>query len=71
MKGLKPKGKLGAAFGSYGWSGEAVKLITGELESMKFDVVDPGVRIQFVPAQAGMTACHTLAKKIAQALPQP
>jgi flavorubredoxin len=27
MKGLKPLNKIGAAFGSYGWSGEAVKLI--------------------------------------------
>ncbi|MCK5487260.1 MAG: flavodoxin domain-containing protein, partial [Desulfobacterales bacterium] len=28
MKGLKPLNKIGAAFGSYGWSGEAVKMIT-------------------------------------------
>jgi len=28
MKGLKPRNKIGAAFGSYGWSGEAVKLIS-------------------------------------------
>ena len=35
MKGLKPKNKIGAAFGSYGWSGEAVKLIPNELEAMK------------------------------------
>ncbi len=27
MKGLKPLNKIGAAFGSYGWSGEAVKMI--------------------------------------------
>ncbi len=27
MKGLRPKNKIGAAFGSYGWSGEAVNLI--------------------------------------------
>ena len=31
LKGLKPKNKIGAAFGSYGWSGEAVKLIENEL----------------------------------------
>lgn len=34
MKGLKPKRKLAAAFGSYGWSGESVKYITNELKSM-------------------------------------
>ncbi len=69
MKGLKPKNKIGAAFGSYGWSGEAVKLITKELEAMKFRLIDPGVKIQYVPDDQGLEACRELGKKIAQALP--
>jgi flavorubredoxin len=69
MKGLKPKNKLGAAFGSYGWSGEAVKLINRELEETKFDLVDPGVRIQYVPGDADLDACRELGRKIAGALP--
>ncbi len=69
MKGLKPKNKIGAAFGSYGWSGEAVKLINKELEAMKFELVDPGVQIKYVPNDQGIDACHELGKKIAQALP--
>ncbi|MCP4669198.1 MAG: FprA family A-type flavoprotein [Deltaproteobacteria bacterium] len=68
MKGLKPKNKIGAAFGSYGWSGEAVKLINKELEAMKFDVIDPGVKIQYIPDGKGMEACYELGKKIAKAL---
>jgi len=69
MKGLKPLNKVGAAFGSFGWSGEAAKLITKELEEMKFNIVDPGVRIQYVPDDKGLDACRELAAKIAQALP--
>lgn len=69
MKGLKPLNKLGAAFGSYGWSGEAAKLVTKELEQMKFDIIDPGVRIQYVPDDKSLDACRELAKKIAEALP--
>jgi len=69
MKGLKPKNKIGAAFGSYGWSGEAVKLINKELEAMKFELIDPGVKIQYVPNEQGIEACHELGKKIAQRLP--
>jgi flavorubredoxin len=34
MKGLKPLNKIAAAFGSYGWSGEAVKLINQDLEEI-------------------------------------
>ena len=69
MKGLKPQNKVGAAFGSYGWSGEAVKLINQELEAMKFDLVDPGVKIQYVPEDKGLEACYALGKKVAEAMP--
>jgi flavorubredoxin len=69
LKGLKPQNKVAAAFGSHGWSGEAVKVITKELEDMKFKVVDPGLRIQFVPDKEGLEACRELAKKIAKELP--
>jgi len=69
MKGLKPKDKVGAAFGSYGWSGESVKLINKELEAMKFKVIDPGMKIQYVPDSEGLEACREFGRKIAQDLP--
>ncbi len=68
MKGLKPINKIGAAFGSYGWSGEAVKMINSALEDMKFDLIDPGVRLQYVPDKAGLNACFELGKKIGKAI---
>ena len=39
MKGLKPFNKVAAAFGSYGWSGEAVRKIVQVFEELKFEVV--------------------------------
>ena len=69
MKGLKPLNKIAAPFGSYGWSGESVKLITKALEEMKFDVIDPGVKLQYRPDEEGLAACAALGKKIAAALP--
>lgn len=69
MKGLKPLNKIGASFGSFGWSGESVKLVAKALEEMKFDVIDPGVRLQYVPDEKRLAACETLGKKIAAALP--
>ncbi len=68
MKGLKPQNKIAAAFGSYGWSGESVKLIKKELEEMKFDIIDPGIRIQYVPDQDGKDACFELGRKIGKAI---
>jgi flavorubredoxin len=69
MEGLRPKNKIGAAFGSYGWSGEAVKLISNQLEAMKFELIDPGVKVQYVPNDQGMEACYELGRKIARKLP--
>ncbi|MGD8764685.1 MAG: flavodoxin domain-containing protein [Desulfobacteraceae bacterium] len=68
MKGLKPLNKIGAAFGSYGWSGEAVKLINKELEAMKFEVIDPGLRIQYVPDKAALETCYEFGRKIGKAV---
>ncbi len=68
MKGLKPKNKIGAAFGSYGWSGESVKLINKELEEMKFNIIDPGIRIKYVPDKDDKQACFELGKKIGEAI---
>ncbi len=70
MKGLKPLNKIAAAFGSYGWSGEAVKLINQDLEEMKFRIVAPGLNIQYVPDKKGLEACHALGKKVAQSFAQ-
>ena len=68
MKGLKPNKKIAAAFGSYGWSGESVKLINKELEEMKFELIDPGLKIQFVPGPQGIEAAFQLGQKVGQAL---
>ena len=69
MEGLKPAKKIAAAFGSYGWSGEAVKTINSHFETMGFDIVDPGLRVKYVPDKTGIEACQEFAKKIAHAIP--
>lgn len=68
MKGLKPLHKLGAAFGSYGWSGEAVKQLNAQLESMKFELVDPGLKVQYVPDSDNLEACVEFGRKIGNAV---
>ena len=68
MKGLRPAKKIGVAFGSYGWSGEAVKLITTALEEMKFEVLDPGIKVQYVPQDDDLKRCVDLGRKVARSL---
>jgi len=68
MKGLKPQNKMGAAFGSYGWSGESVNNINKEFEAMKFEIIDPGLKLQYVPDQDGIDECLNFGKKIGKAI---
>jgi flavorubredoxin len=44
-------------------------LINNELEAMKFELVDPGLKIQYVPDDKGIEASYQLGKKIAERLP--
>lgn len=46
---IRNRGKLAGAFGSYGWSGEAVKIIQENLKNLKLKVYDDGLRCCFIP----------------------
>ena len=62
------KGKLGAAFGSYGWSGEAVRLIEDRLRGLKLRVPLEGLRIKLVPDASELEACRDLGEQLARHL---
>ncbi len=64
MRGLKPGKKTAAAFGSYGWSGESVDLITAGLKEAGFDVLEPGLRALFAPDDDDMAAARELARSM-------
>ena len=48
---LRDKGKLGAAFGSYGWSGEGAKFIESNLSNLKLKLFEENLFIKFTPAK--------------------
>lgn len=62
---VKVRGKLGAAFGSYGWTGEAVSLIEDRLRGLKIRVPIQGARIKLVPTDAELEQCHGLGRELA------
>jgi len=68
MKGLRPKNRVGGAFGSYGWSGEGPKLLHEWLESMGMEMPAPFVKTQWAPGHEGLGRCHALGKAVGEAL---
>jgi anaerobic nitric oxide reductase flavorubredoxin len=70
LKGLKFQNKIGAAFGCYGWSGEAVKIIEEHLAQCKIPVVAAGVRAKWQPKSEELTKCRELGNAVAKAIKQ-
>ncbi len=64
-KDVDLKGKVGAAFCSYGWSPEVVDLITNRLKGYGMETVD-GLLIKEKPDEAGIEKCRQFGKKIAR-----
>jgi flavorubredoxin len=46
---IRDRGKLGGAFGSYGWSGEAPKMILENMKLLKLQVFDENGAFKFAP----------------------
>jgi len=68
LKGLKPVNLVGAAFGSFGWSGESVKHLEAVLKEMKVDIVAESIAVRNVPGNDVLEKCHELGKTIAAEL---
>ncbi len=68
MRGLAFKNKRAAAFGSYGWSGESVKMIEKGLEECGMPLIAPGLKKLWLPAGNDLTECEEYGKTIGQAL---
>ena len=64
MKGMKFTNKKAAAFGSYGWSGESVKIITEQLKEAKFDVVNEGIRELWNPDEEALERCREFGRNL-------
>ena len=68
MKGLKFKKKKAAAFGSYGWSGDAVKQINALLTEAGFELVNEGIAKLWVPDDTALEDCRQYGRNFAENL---
>jgi flavorubredoxin len=63
---LRDKGKLAGAFGSYGWSGEAPKIITETLRNLKLKIFEESASFKFLPSGDKESNLKEFGKKFAQ-----
>jgi len=65
-QGLKPMGKAGFAFGSYGWSKGGAAAVEGYLRAMKVDLLRPPLEAQFVPTAETLAECRAAGRRLGE-----
>lgn len=68
IKGIGFKKKKGAAFGSYGWSGESVAILEEKLKDAKIEIVQDGIKELWNPDEEAMERCKEFGKSFAEKL---
>ena len=64
MRGLRPKGKIGAAFGSFGWGGGAVKAMREHLERAGLEMTFEDLEMRYVPKEREKLKCFEYGQAI-------
>ncbi len=62
---LRDRGKLSAAFGSYGWSGEGVRIIENNLSNLKMKLFERNLTVKFQPHESDFAACREFGRDFA------
>lgn len=70
LKGLRPKGKIGACFGSYGWGGGALKTMEEELRRTGIDVIESNLDFRYVPDEEELRKVKEFGKMMAKRVKQ-
>jgi len=65
IKGLRPKGRIAATFGSYGWGAGALKALTQDLQTAGIEVMEE-MQVKFVPDKEALINCQELGRRVAQ-----
>lgn len=62
---LNLRGKTASAFGSYGWSGEAIKMVQDILTAMRIKVSPEPIKFKMTPSAQDLDTCFEFGKKFA------
>ncbi len=66
MAFLESNGKIGAAFGSYGWTGEAPEMLHDRMRWLKFRLPVPPLKIKLIPTQEELESCVLFGQEVAE-----
>jgi flavorubredoxin len=68
VKGLRPKKRIGFAFGSFGWGGQAVGEMEAVLKEMGWEMPQKGINLKFIPDETELAACREAGRALGEIL---
>jgi flavorubredoxin len=66
MRGLKPQGKVGAAFGSYGWAGGAKRVVEEEMRQAGVELIENDLEFSYRPTDDERRRCFEFGAVVAE-----
>ncbi|MFA4989539.1 MAG: flavodoxin domain-containing protein [Candidatus Omnitrophota bacterium] len=68
IRGFKPKNRVAAVFGSYGWAGGAVQQIENILKEAGIKLAETGLGVKYMPDKNDLEACFRFGRNFAAAI---
>ncbi len=68
VRGLKFRNKKAASFGSYGWSGESVKMLNDLALKSGFELLNDGIKVLWTPDKEGEALCVGYGRNFAESI---
>jgi flavorubredoxin len=68
VRGLKFRNKKAASFGSYGWSGESVKMLNDLALKSGFELLNDGIKVLWTPDNEGEALCVEYGRNFAESI---
>lgn len=66
--GLRPRKKIGLAFGSYGWGKGAVRNIEEKMKKVKIELIHEGIEVKYVPTNEDLRRCYEIGVEVGEKL---
>jgi flavorubredoxin len=66
LKGLRPKGRIGFAFGSFGWAGGGAESVEKGMKEAAVELVKPVLTVKYIPDEKEKAACYEYGKELAK-----
>ncbi len=66
VRGLRPKNRVGFAFGSYGWGGQAVGEMEDVMKRLKWDMPEESININYVPDPEELDRIREVGRKLGE-----